>query len=94
MCGPGGGASRYRKVRQLYTGLSSSGAVNLQHGLLMDNGAQPPRGATPIEVNLDPASNQNYWFAQTPGWDSEYIYLFVGGLSGGDSHAVFVTITF
>jgi len=79
-------------VRQYYSGLAANGAVSLQHGLLTEN--RTPAG--PLEVNLDPASNNNFYLVpQGNGlaWDSTNIYIFVGNLSGGN-HALYLTVTY
>ena len=90
--GAAGGATRFRRVRQLYTNLSANGAVSLVHGLLTENGTP----ATPVDVSLDPASNNNFYLvpqSNNLGWDAVNIYVFVGNLSGG-AHSVYATIVF
>lgn len=89
--GPSGGATRYRKIRQLYTNLSASTAYSLQHGLLTENGTP----ATPVEANIDPASATAANLvpqANNLSWDSNYIYINIQAASG--THAVYLTITF
>jgi len=91
MCGPGGASARYRRVRQYWTGLPSSGVVTLPHGLVGENGAP----ITPAEVNLDMDSNNNIWFllqANNLGWDSINIYLQLGTVAAGP-HAVNISIS-
>ena len=90
--GASGAPNRYRRIRQLYVALPANGAVSLAHGLLNENG----QAATPLEANLDPASNNNFYLvpqANNLAWDSTNIYIFVGNISGGN-HQVYVTITF
>ena len=90
--GQTGATTRFRRVRQLYTNLSANGAVSLVHGLLTENGTP----VTPVDVALDPASNNNFYLvpqANNLGWDSANIYVYVGNLSAG-THSVYATITF
>jgi len=90
--GPASGPNRFRRIRQLWTNLNANGAVSLPHGLTNENG----QAAAPIEVNLDPASNNNFYLvpqANNLAWDATNIYIFVGNISGG-THMVYVTITY
>lgn len=91
LCVGGVGPTRYRRVRQLYTNLPANSAIALQHGLLTEN--QTP--ATPIDANLDAASNSVFNLvpqANNLSWDSNYIYINVQAATG--THSVYVTIMF
>lgn len=87
----GVGPTRFRRVRQLYANLPANSPVNLQHGLLTENGTP----ATPIDVNLDAASPSAFNLvpqANNLAWDSNFIYANVQAPTG--VHQVYATITF
>jgi len=87
-----GGYVRCRRIRQLYTNLPANSAVTLAHGLTSESG----NPTTPIEVSLDPLSNNNFFFlpqSNNVAWDSQNIYVQVGNIAAG-THSLYVEIVY